>query len=97
MLPGVANGGDLDEGLYESVVTPRLVGRLDRRPELIQDIADVDEADQPHVLVNHLAEAALRGLSHRSAEQRVALVKDILPGAAGRGRVSASHRRRRAR
>lgn len=67
------------EGLYESVVSQRLLERLSRRHDLDTEIAGVDEADQPHVLAGHVAEAVLRGLrSRRRPEDRVALIGEIL-------------------
>lgn len=68
----------LPEGLYEAVVSTRLLLELQRRADLEQGIEKVPEADQPHVLVNHLASAALRGLSARTPAQRLTVVADLL-------------------
>ena len=75
----MANANGLAEGLYEAVVSKRLLERLSNRPDLVEHIASVDEADQPHVLAGHVAEAVLRGLrSRRRPEDRVALIGEIL-------------------
>lgn len=75
----MANENGLTEGLYESVVSRRLLERLSSRQDLLPQIAGVDEADQPHVLAGHVAEAVLRGLrSRRRPEDRVALIGQIL-------------------
>jgi superfamily II DNA or RNA helicase/HKD family nuclease len=69
----------LPEGLYESVVSSRLLERLAQRQDLFQQIAAVDEADQPHVLAGHVTDAVLRGLhSRRRPDERVALIARIL-------------------
>lgn len=66
------------EGLYESVVSHRLLRELERRTELQQRIAHVDEADQPHVLGNHVSEAMLRAFEGRRPEERLALANELL-------------------
>ncbi|MFZ1911014.1 MAG: DUF3427 domain-containing protein [Propionicimonas sp.] len=69
---------DYPEGLYESVVTRRLLRELERRVELEQQIAHVDAADQPHVLTNHVSEAVLRAFAGRRPEERVSLANELL-------------------
>ena len=66
------------EGLYESVVSHRLLRELERRAGLQQQIAHVDEADQPHVLGIHVSEAVLRAFAGRRPEERIALANELL-------------------
>ena len=49
----------MDEGLYESLVTAQLSGRLDAQIGLESAIAEIAEADQPHVLARHLHDVVL--------------------------------------
>lgn len=63
-------------GLHESLLTLGLQEQLKGSP-LLPTFAEVDEADQPHVLARHLAEALVRRLP-RNAEERVRLVNDLL-------------------
>ncbi|MDA8439550.1 MAG: DUF3427 domain-containing protein [Propionibacterium sp.] len=69
---------DFPEGLYESVVSHRLLRELERRGELQQQIAHVDEADQPHVLSTHVSDAVLRAFAGRRPEERLALANELL-------------------
>lgn len=69
---------DYPEGLYESVVSQRLLRELERRAELLQEIAHVDEADQPHVLRNHVSDAVLRAFADRRPQERLALANELL-------------------
>lgn len=74
-----AEAGGLPEGLYESLVTRRLRGRIDAQRSLVADIAVIDLADQPAVLARHVHEAVVRALAaERSTERRVELVNRIL-------------------
>lgn len=66
------------EGLYESVVSHRLLRELERRNELQHHIAQVDPADQPHVLTNHVSDAVLRALAGRGPDERLALASELL-------------------
>ncbi|MDN5792558.1 MAG: DEAD/DEAH box helicase family protein, partial [Brevibacterium aurantiacum] len=59
-------------------MSQRLLRELGRRAELHQQIAHVDEADQPHVLGNHVSEAVLRALAGRRPEERLALANELL-------------------
>ncbi len=74
----VPTESEYPEGLYESVVSHRLLRELERRTELQQRIAHVDEADQPHVLGNHVSEAVLRAFAGRRPEERLALANELL-------------------
>lgn len=69
---------DYPEGLYESVVSRRLLRELERRAELQLQIARVDEADQPHVLGHHVSDAVLRAFAGRRPEERLALANEVL-------------------
>ena len=74
----VPTESEYPEGLYESVVSRRLLRELERRAELHQQIAHVDEADQPHVLGNHVSEAVVRAFAGRRPEERLALANELL-------------------
>lgn len=74
----VPTGSEYPEGLYESVVSQRLMRELERRAEFQQQIAHVDEADQPHVLANHLSDTVLRAFAGRGPEERLALADELL-------------------
>ncbi len=70
---------DLRTGLYESLVTRRLRGRLAAQPLLLPDIQGIDPADQPAVLARHVHQAVQRTLAgERSTQRRVELVNRIL-------------------
>ncbi len=69
---------DYPEGLYESVVSQRLLRELERRAALEQEIVHVDEADQPHVLGSHVSAALVRAFAHRRPEERLALANELL-------------------
>ena len=69
----------MDEGLYESLLTPRLredvaaIDSLDARTD------GVDAAEQPEVLARHIAHAMARTLrQHADPARRVALVNEVL-------------------
>ena len=68
---GEHRGDDLAEGLYESLMTAELAGRLEGLA-LTPDLRKVDEADVPHVLSRHVAEAVRRTLeATRTSEERL--------------------------
>lgn len=70
---------DETEGLHESLVTKSLRDRLGRLDHLRVVVADVDEADQPHVLARFLYDEAVRRLAEvRGGERRVDLVNDVV-------------------
>jgi hypothetical protein len=74
----VPTESDYPEGLYESVVSHRLLRELERRAELQRQIAHVDEVDQSHVLGNHVSDAVLRAFASRRPEERLALANELL-------------------
>lgn len=73
-----AGDHELPEGLYESLVTTELSGRLEGL-DLAPDLRKVDEADVPHVLSRHVAEAVRRTLeATRTGEERLSIVNSLL-------------------
>ena len=69
----------MELGVYDALLTARLHRMLNANPELVSDLKDVDEADQPLAIARHLAgliEGALRRT--RTPDARIAMVRDIL-------------------
>ncbi len=73
----VSSDDDLQPGLHETVVTDALLRRLSDRATLDADRRLVDSADQPDVLVRHIADSLLRRLP-RNESDRLVLVARIL-------------------
>jgi superfamily II DNA or RNA helicase/HKD family nuclease len=73
-------GGLMEEGLYESLVTARLHHLVeDARSHGLQTLlADVDEADQPYVLARHIAGAAEHALAAIPHVDRAHVVNEVL-------------------
>lgn len=74
----MSGGDELAEGLYEDVVTRRLLDRLVTTPGLAADFGVVDPADQPDVLSRHVYQAVHRALRSCRPEQQVDLVARLL-------------------
>ncbi len=69
----------MHEGIYESLITRALSSELAALQELEPSHTHVDDADQPHVLARHIAQAAERALtSTKDTEARINLVNDLL-------------------
>jgi superfamily II DNA or RNA helicase/HKD family nuclease len=69
---------DLPEGLYESLLTEHLAGRLKGLP-LTPELESVDEADVPHVLARHVTVAVERTLkATRNTDERLTIVNSLL-------------------
>jgi superfamily II DNA or RNA helicase/HKD family nuclease len=69
----------MEEGLYESLVTEDLAARLGLLDGLTPSLADIDPADQPHVLARHVAAQVERALaSTKDPAQRLELVNGLL-------------------
>jgi superfamily II DNA or RNA helicase/HKD family nuclease len=69
----------LPEGVYESLRTVGLDGTLAQLPNLTPHFARVEEADEPHVLARHVAQAVERALRQEGDPgRRLALVNDLL-------------------
>ena len=69
---------ELREGIYESLITEQLSGRL-RDVGLASELRRVDDADLAHVLGRHVSAVVERALrSARSSEERLAIANDIL-------------------
>ena len=69
----------MDEGLYESVVTSRLMRELEGVRDLAPELAKVDPADQGHVLSLHIADAVRRKLAaERDPERRLELANRFI-------------------
>lgn len=69
----------LHAGVYESLRTSRLEAQLERLVDLVPHYADVEEADQAHVLARHVAAVVERALLEQpSGQARLALVNDVL-------------------
>lgn len=67
------------EGLYESLLTERLLRRLAEEPALHRQVDVVDEARQPHVLTTHLARAVQDTLVRtRGRARRIEFVDRLL-------------------
>jgi len=69
----------VEPGVYESLLTVRLHRMLNANADVVFDLNDVDEAEQPLAIARHLAgliEQALR--TARTPDARVAMVRDIL-------------------
>ena len=66
-------------GVYEALLTARLQQELSASTNLVHDLKNVDEADQPLAITRHLSvliEQALKAA--RTPEARVAIARDIL-------------------
>ncbi len=69
----------MHEGIYETLVTRALAQELTTLEELEPHLAAVAEADQPHVLARHIAQATERVLSNtKDVETRIVLVNELL-------------------
>ena len=68
------------EGIYESLITQELQARLDERAaDLEALIADIDPAEQPHVLSRHVTDALTRALESTKDEgRRLEIVNSLL-------------------
>ena len=67
------------EGAYENLVTRGLALTVDELVDLEAEIANVDPADQAHVLTHHLAGALLRRLdAERDPERRLEVANQLL-------------------
>ncbi|AEA26229.1 type III restriction protein res subunit [Pseudonocardia dioxanivorans CB1190] len=76
----------LPEGVYERLRTSGLDATLAGHPHLVPHFADVEEADQPHVLARHVAVAFRRVLeSETDPERRIALTNEVLTRIAAAG------------
>lgn len=69
----------LPTGVYESLRTSRLDAQLEHLADLVPHFADVEDADQPHVLARHVAAVVQRALQAQpDAAARRALVNRLL-------------------
>lgn len=69
----------LHAGVYESLRTPRLDAQLGLLGDLVPHFADVEDADQAHVLARHVAAVVQRALREQpDGAGRRALVNDVL-------------------
>ena len=67
------------EGIYESLITRELEARLERVADLEALIADIDPADQPHVLARHVTDALTQALEGTKDEaRRLEIVNSVL-------------------
>lgn len=67
----------LPDGLYESVITPRLRKRLDAT-DRAQRIVDLDPTLAPEILGRHIGDAARRHLESVDADKRLAIVERLI-------------------
>lgn len=70
--------GLMQEGLYESLMTKALSAELARATDVQSEGADVVDADQPHVLAQHVSAVVERALRSRGVAERVELANQIL-------------------
>ena len=69
----------MDEGLYESLLTARSALHIASIRDLVVEIRNLEQAEQPEVLARHLHDAVVRRLSSMSSgPQRVELVNRVL-------------------
>ncbi len=69
----------IELGLHESLVTNELQAVLDLASELTADIANVDTADQAHVLARHVYELTRRALEGRTdPDRRLGLLNELV-------------------
>ena len=69
----------MEEGLYESLLTPELLDRLAAAPQLAVSEAAVDAGDEPHIVAAHVARIVQRRLEDiRDRERRVDAVNAVL-------------------
>lgn len=69
----------MEEGLYESLMTPELVQRLAQSAHLTAAEAGIDEADEPHIVAAHVARIVQRHLEDiRDRGDRVEAVNAVL-------------------
>ena len=69
----------MDEGLYESLLTARSALDIASIRDVVVEIRNLDQAEQPEVLARHLHDAVVRRLSSMSSgPQRVELVNRVL-------------------
>jgi len=67
------------DGLYESVITTRLLEQIEAAADLESRVEDVDAADEVHVLTQHIAEAVHRRLEAvRGSEARLVTANELL-------------------
>lgn len=66
-------------GLYEELLTRQIEQMLEATPQLDREIAGVDDAEQPHVLARHVADALVRRLrQERTPEGRIRVANEVL-------------------
>lgn len=71
--------GNVEPGVYESLLTARLHQALTASPGIVSDLKDVDDAEQPLVIARHLAKLIEQSLRlARTPEARIAVVRDVL-------------------
>lgn len=69
----------MELGLYESLLTQELAGRLSTVSDLDQSSSKVDEADQPHVLARHIQSIVQRALeAAKDPDQRIRIVNAVI-------------------
>jgi len=79
VCPGPWQAPPVDEGLYESLITPELRARLRANQHLTATEIAVDKADEPHVLARHVAQVVQRHLENLTdRDQRRATANAVL-------------------
>ncbi|TCC17132.1 DUF3427 domain-containing protein [Kribbella sindirgiensis] len=69
----------MEPGIYDALITNRLLEVIGRSDGLESALQRVDQADQPEVLARHVRDAVLRALSSKTDQkQRVELVNEVL-------------------
>ena len=70
---------DMEEGLYESVLTTEIAREVEALRDLHAELVKVDSADQAHVLARHLSGLLHQRLAdEKDPDRRLALAKELL-------------------
>lgn len=65
-------------GLHERLLTEELQISLTAQSEFRSEVANVDPADQPHVMARHIYELTVRALENHPTDGRVQLINELV-------------------
>jgi superfamily II DNA or RNA helicase/HKD family nuclease len=69
----------VEEGLHESLISRELQAKIDALVGLTHDEATIDDAEEPHVLARHVADAVADRLAEiRTSDERLTVVNSVL-------------------